>query len=149
MASPGAEGPRLSRAVVDLGGDILRNALYHHYTPAVAHAEVLRLRCNPRHHLNKLSVQQMSILHNASTKGDYSDCDITLLYSLLRNLPLTKTALRPTAGWGTLPVIAAHVTLGDDIERIRDMRNQMYGHIATTVIPVGIYNHYMTELHAI
>ena len=148
-APPGAEGPRLSRAVVDLGGDILRDTLYYHYTPTMAHAEVMRLRLNHRHPLNKLNVQQMSVLNNASTKGDYSDCDITLLYSLLRNLPLTNTAMRPTTGWGTLPVNAANVTLGDDIERIRDMRNQIYGHIATTAISVVIYTQYMAELYNI
>ena len=145
----GARGPRMSRAVVDLGGDILRNALYHHYTPAVANAEVLRLRGILNHPFrSKLNAHQMSVLQSASIKGDYSECDITLLYTLLRNLPITQIALCPTAGWGA-PVQHGSVALGDAIERIRDLRNQMYGHTSSTAISVGTYNQLMTELYHI
>ena len=144
--TPGAKGPRMCRAVVDLGGDILRDALYHHVKPAVVESHVLSstyFRNNP------LNVHQMAILANASTKGDYSEFDITLIYSLLRNLPVTNRTLRPSGGWGRLPIGARNVSLGDDIERIREIRNEMYGHVATTYIPDTIYNQYMADLQAI
>ena len=126
---PGAKVPRLCCAVVDLGGDILRDALYYHIHPGVIVPCVLGTSYFRRHPLNP---HQMSILQNASIKGDYSECDVTLLYTLLRNLPPTSTVLRPAAGWGKLPVAAANITLGDDIERIREKRNEVYGHVPTT-----------------
>ena len=143
---PGAKYPRMCRAVIDIGGDILRDALYCHIKPSVIVSYVLASRYYCNHPLN---AHQISVLQKASAKGDYSECDITLLYSLLRNLPATNTALHPTAGWGKLPVAAGNLTLGDDIERIREMRNEVYGHIATTAIPDTVYMHYMTEIHAI
>ena len=136
----------MCRAVVDLGGDILRDALYYHIKPAVVMSYVLASRYFRNHPLN---VQQIAVLQNASTKGDYSECDITLLYSLLRNLPSTNTTLRPSAGWGYVPVTAMNISLGDDIERIREIRNDVYGHIASTSITDISYTHYMTELQAI
>ena len=143
---PGAKGPRMCRAVVDLGGDILRDVLYYQVKPAVVVYHVQ----NSRYFRNRpLNPHQMAVLQNASTKGDYSECDITLLYSLLRNLSATNTALRPTGGWGKLPVAAGDISIGDDIERIREIRNEMYGHIATTAIPAALYTRYMTELQLI
>ena len=145
-STPGAKGPRMCRAVVDLGGDILRDALYYHINPAVVVLYVLASSYFRNHPLN---AHQISVLQNASSKGDYSECDITLVYCLLRNLPTTNSALRPSAGWGKLPVAAGDITIGDDIERIREIRNEVYGHIATTAMRDTIYTHYMTELHAI
>ena len=143
---PGAKGPRMCRAVVDLGGDILRDCLYYHIKPAVVLNYVLASRYFRNHPLNP---HQMVILGNASSKGDYSECDITLVYSLLRNLIITSSTLRPTAGWGTLPVSAANIFLGDDIERIREMRNEIYGHVATTELSDALYNAKMKELQDI
>ena len=145
-STPGAKGPRMSRAVVDLGGDILRDALYHHVKPAVVLNHVVSSTYFQSHPLN---AHQMTILANASTKGDYSEFDITLTYSLLRNLPVTNGTLRPSGGWGRLPIAAWNVSLGDDIERIREIRNEMYGHVATTFISDAIYNRYMANLQAI
>ena len=144
-STPGAKGPRMCRAVVDLGGDILRDALYYQIKPTVIMSHVLASRYFRNHPLN---THQTSVLANASTKGDYSECDITLVYSLLRNLATSGSVLRPTAGWGILPV-ASNITLGDDIERIRDMRNKMYGHVATTALDDVTYNHYMAHLQSI
>ena len=144
--TPGAKGPRMCCVVVDLGGDILRAALYFHVKPAVVMSHVLSSTYFQNHPLN---VHQMAVIANASTKGDYSEFDITLLYSLLRNLPVTNRTLCPSGGWGRLPVSAGNVSLGDDIERIREIRNEMYGHLATTFISDAIYNRYMADLQAI
>ena len=143
---PGAKGPRMCRAVVDLGGDILRDCLYYYIKPAVVINYILASRYFRNRPLNPI---QMSVLGNASSKGDYSEFDITLVYTLLRNLTLTNFALRPTSGWGVLPVATGSITLGDDIERIREMRNEMYGHVATTLLSDASYIAKMKELHDI
>ena len=136
----------MCRAVVDLGGDILRDALYYHIKPGVVVSYVHASRYFRNHPLN---AHQMSTLLNASKKGDYSECDITLIYALLRNLPPTNTTLLPSAGWGKLPIPAGNTTLGDDIERIREIRNDIYGHVASTDIPDALYTRYMTEIQSI
>ena len=121
---------------------MLRDTLYQHVEPAVVMSYVLASTYYRSHPLN---THQISVLGNASVRGDYSECDITLVYSLLRNLTPTSTAVRPTAGWGR-PVAVGDIALGDDIERIRDIRNEIYGHVATTSLPNSIYNHYMKVL---
>ena len=75
---------------------MLRDTLYCHVRPAVIMDHVLNSRYFQNHPLN---THQMAVLANASAKGDYSEFDITLLYSLLRNLPGTNKAMRPTTGW--------------------------------------------------
>ena len=143
--SQSAKGPRMCRAIVDLGGDIMRDILFFHIKPAVIMSHILTSNYFRNHPLNP---HQMSVLANTSSKGDYSDCDVTLVYSLIRNCGPTSTALRPTSGWGK-HVNTVDISLGDDIERIRIIRNEIYGHIATTALSDNIYNQYMTELQVI
>ncbi|XP_062592540.1 uncharacterized protein LOC134253980 [Saccostrea cucullata] len=68
-------------------------------------------------------------LRGAKTDG-YKEFDITLLYTLIRNIS-TKIP-PPTKGWGgnTMPPVG-ETTIGDDIERIRMIRNSMFGHISS------------------
>lgn len=55
---------------------------------------------------------------------DYSKFDVTLLYTLIRNL---CPSLKPTQGWGKKPQ-DANTMIGDDIERLRLFRNNcMHG----------------------
>jgi hypothetical protein len=77
----------------------------------------------------KFGAEQMLTINNAHTDG-YRNFDITLLYTLLRNLKcLNITA--PTQGWGTSNMPGnGETTLGDDIERIRLIRNNIWGHVA-------------------
>ena len=142
---PGSKSPRLSRAVVDLGGDILRDTLYFYIIPAVIKSHVLASKHFTK---NPLNTHQNTVLGNASVIGNYSECDITLLYTLLRNLTPCCNSLRPSAGWGR-PVSAGDISLGDDIERIRCIRNEMYGHIASTYMSDSEYNNYMKILQDI
>ena len=121
---------------------MLRDTLYQHVRPADVMSYVL---ASTYYRHRPLNAHQMGILGNASARGDYSECDITLVYSLLRNITPTSTAVRPTAGWGR-PVAVGDTAPGDDVERIREIRNEMYGHVATTSLPDSKYNHYMQVL---
>ncbi|XP_056002604.1 uncharacterized protein LOC125662351 [Ostrea edulis] len=76
----------------------------------------------------RLRPEQIVLIQNAQTDG-YKDFDITLLYKILRNLKCLKVTA-PTQGWGTSQMPGnGETTLGDDIERIRLIRNNIYVHV--------------------
>lgn len=69
---------------------------------------------------NKLASMQLTICYLPPPAiPDYSNFDVTLLYTLIRNL---CPSLEPTKGWGKDPV-DADIQIGDDIERLRIFRN--------------------------
>ncbi|XP_062578447.1 uncharacterized protein LOC134240372 [Saccostrea cucullata] len=62
---------------------------------------------------------------------DYDMFDVSLLYKLIRNL---CPNLKPTNGWGSTPGIN-DLQIGDDIERLRLVRNEMFAHLESSEIP--------------
>ena len=48
----------------------------------------------------------------------------------------------PSNGWGKLPSLPSHMTIGDDIELVRDFRNNVYGHADSTTIPDPVFQGY-------
>lgn len=69
---------------------------------------------------------------------NYEECDMTLLYSLIRNI---CTRFSPTSFWTELPPDAC-VQVGDDIERIRISRNDVFAHTAIKELEDQIYKKY-------
>lgn len=68
--------------------------------------------------------QKKKCCFNSSNTPDYSAFDITLLYKLIRYL---CPSLEPPNKWGTKPTVN-DVSIGDDIERIRELRNKRFAH---------------------
>lgn len=62
---------------------------------------------------------------------DYKAFDVTLLYTLIRNL---CSGLEPTRGWGKEPG-PNDTQIGDDIERLRLFRNKHFAHLSSAAIP--------------
>ena len=89
-----------------------------------------------------LSREQWTLLQNAATAG-YGDFDLTLLYTLIRNLTL-PSCVPPSRGWGNAPSLSTQVTQGDDVERMRSLRNKVYGHATSTAIPDNVFQGYWT-----
>ena len=85
-----------------------------------------------RNFLDKLRPEQVVVINNANTQG-YQDFDITLLYSLLRHV--CRNITPPSQRWG-VPTMPSpnEVTVGDDIERIRLLRNKLFGHKSKVAI---------------
>lgn len=59
---------------------------------------------------------------------DYNKFDVSLLYALIRNL---CPALKPSKDWGSTPS-HLQIQIGDDIERLRQFRNEVSGHITSS-----------------
>lgn len=74
--------------------------------------------------------QQRKCCFNSSNFPDYSKFDVSLLYKLIRNLCPT---LEPTNKWGNKPTVN-DVGVGDDIERIRVLRNAYFAHTESAEI---------------
>lgn len=60
----------------------------------------------------------------------YKSFDVTLLYKLIRHL---CPSLEPTNKWGNKPT-RTDLSIGDDIERIRELRNAYFAHIESAEI---------------
>lgn len=68
--------------------------------------------------------QRRKCCYNSLNSPDYSKFDITLLYKLIRNL---CPSLEPTKKWGNKPA-SNDLDVGDDIERIKNLRNTNFAH---------------------
>lgn len=76
---------------------------------------------------------------------DYSKFDVTLLYTLIRNL---CPSVKPTQGWGHTPN-AIHTNIGDDIERIRLYRNNIFAHYDSAKIDDKVFREIWSNLKSV
>lgn len=81
---------------------------------------------------NKLSSDQFKLCNfPPPVLPDYDTFDVSLLYTLIRNL---CPGLEPTRGWGNDPD-PKDTKIGDDIERLRLFRNKNFAHASLAAIP--------------
>ncbi|XP_062602960.1 uncharacterized protein LOC134264710 [Saccostrea cucullata] len=66
---------------------------------------------------------------------NYDQFDVSLLYTLIRNL---CPNLKPTKGWGKMPE-STDTKIGDDIERLRIFRNDMFAHVESSEVPDPVF----------
>ncbi|XP_062600487.1 matrix-remodeling-associated protein 5-like [Saccostrea cucullata] len=92
----------------------------HNLPSAVTNCTTLKLR----------QEQRCLVCPNSTQDPDYEAFDVTLLYTLLRNL---CPAFKPTRGWGINP-FNSHLCVGDDIERLRYLRNNSFAHLKSSSI---------------
>lgn len=115
-------------ASVDLITPVLRDILDSHINP-----EKLYQKIKSCFKTFKLSQEQQAICYiPPNGVPDYKQFDVTLLYTLIRNLcPLPC----PAQGWGnpTWPK-ATDIQISDDIERLRLFRNNYYAHAKSAKI---------------
>lgn len=131
---------RLCRMIVDICTGVLREFLLSRRTPQ--QVAVLAHKC-PRKTLTK---QQWFLINSANTNR-CAKFDITLLYTILRNAEIIPP---PKGGWGMQKLPGqTDVAIGDDIERIRIIRNQVCGHKSNTKIDNATYQEICTELQGV
>ncbi|XP_062605337.1 uncharacterized protein LOC134267135 [Saccostrea cucullata] len=127
---------KILMAIIDELTQVYRDLLQQHVPASRVFNKVKALKDV----FEKLKKDQILILKDASTKG-YVDFDITLMYTLLRNI--CTNIPPPTKGWGISDFPeTGEVGLGDDIERIRLIRNKMYGHVSSTSISKQLFEEY-------
>lgn len=113
---------RLARVILGPCTDVLRAVLANHFTPqALSHNVKTFLANYQRGKKPPITKNQQTLVNS----GTFSNFDITLLYSLLRNIcPITPHGNQ----WGNDPSPNDR-SLSANIERIRLKRNE-YGHIS-------------------
>ncbi|XP_069104161.1 uncharacterized protein [Argopecten irradians] len=89
--------------------------------PAIQKKKTLQLSHNQKHVIDDGKVP------------NYSKFDITLFHVLFQNL--CPKCPKPTHDWGVYPKASVETTVGDDIERIRKLKNNAYGHLDSCLIP--------------
>lgn len=121
---------RLSRLVIDLFARIMRDILLFHYQSPDDLQQKVR-------ETNLKMDQKLKINMDKICDG-YEKCDVTLLYTLIRytcNIKPPTVTNRRKMEWGGDRIPSREcTTLGDDIERIRIIRNRVCGHIHSTEI---------------
>lgn len=113
---------RIVMAINDEGTDMFRAIL----KDKIPSSDIL-MEANKVKKKLSLNATQKALLKRAST-SDYSELDISLLYTLIRNI---SNIPEPTNDWGEMPD-QNDFTIGGDIERIRTMRNEICGHPSDT-----------------
>lgn len=95
---------------------------------------------------NKLRPDQKEICYITPPDiPDYSKFDVSLLYTLIRNL---CPSLKPTEEWGKEPN-PANTQLGDDIERLRWFRNEQFAHAYSAEISDREFEMHWSNLHTV
>ena len=134
---------RLSLVIIDELAQILRDLLLKEVSPSQIFNKVIQIN----HVVKTLRKDQINKITNAKTQG-YQDFDITLLYTLLRNVCQNITP--PSQNWGVSSMPSPNeVTVGDDIERIRLIRNNVFGHISEAAISNTEFKEYWSIISGI
>lgn len=122
---------RLSSLIVDICTDVLRHVLRQRHNGSLQlFQQVLRVKkAALKHDLKDYQFKKL-YPQSAYYHGDFGDFDISMLYSLLRNV----ANLQPHKnGWGVVPQ-HDDFSLSANIERIRIAKNDTYSHITSTTI---------------
>ncbi|XP_061187316.1 uncharacterized protein LOC133195479 isoform X2 [Saccostrea echinata] len=118
---------KLGMATNDVLNKAYRDILESEIPPSDIENKVNLLSNKKRMNL-KLNPDQEDLLKKAKNSG-YKEFDISLTYKLIRNI--CSTIPKPTKGkWGEEPA-AGEVTVGDDVERIRSIRNSLTAHVSS------------------
>lgn len=132
----------LAIACVDLIKQLLIDVLDNHIKPSDLYANI---KSSTLISGNELRPDQKKLCYITPGIPDYSKFDVSLLYTLIRNL---CPSLKPTGKWGVEPA-ASHTQLGDDIERLRLFRNRKFAHAKSAETPDNEFQNHWTYLQTV
>ena len=129
---------RLTQIIIDELTQILRDLLHNEVAPTQIFNKVIKIS----QLVKTLRKDQLCVISDAKLRG-YQNFDISLLYTLLRNVCQNITP--PSQRWGVSSMPSPNeVTVGDDIERIRLIRNNVFGHISEAAISQTEFQEYLS-----
>jgi hypothetical protein len=114
--------------------------MYRNIAPGVLSIQIKKQQQNNLLVFNRMTHKERVSLKTL-TNGTYDCIDFTLLYKLMRSFPLL---VDPTQGWGKQPTIE-DVTISDDVERIRIVRNKLVHRIKADIDLIEM-NHYFSNI---
>lgn len=95
---------------------------------------------------NKLNPDQREkCCYKSPNSPDYSTFDIPLLYKLIRYL---CPSLKPKKTWGIKPT-SNDIDVGDDMERIRYLRNSLFAHSGSAEISNDVFKDLWSDVKCI
>ena len=122
---------RLTRLLISGGTRLLRE-IFDKYCPPSALPGKLRDPSIKRELMSKLTKPERDILYPSSgVNGKSTDCDVTLLFRLLRKQNICSLS-PPPGGWDKQPA-SGDRTLTADLARIKYYRNSLYAHVKETM----------------
>ncbi|CAG2198941.1 unnamed protein product [Mytilus edulis] len=126
---------RLGLATQNELPNILRKLLFIREPP-----HLLEAHLNNNSYLSRnLRAYEWNIIRTVRT-NQYDEFDVPLMYKIIRNLNLVPS---PTQGWDNqTPPLATEITVGDDIERIRRVRNEIVHRGNTNVQDPELANYF-------
>ena len=131
---------RLGLVVVDIFQNIFREIMYRNIAPGVLSIQIKNQQKNNLSVFNRMTHEERISL-STLTNGTYDCIDFNLLYKLMISFPLL---VDPTQGWGKQPTIA-DVTISDDVERLRIVRNKLIHRIKADIDLIDM-NHYFSNI---
>ncbi len=125
-STPGkANFQRVARLLIGGGTALLREVFDQRCPPSSLPTTLQNPAIKNQLKSAKLTNPQWDCLYpSPGVYGKSEDFDITLLFSLLRNI---CNLIPPVTGWDALPASADH-SLAADLARIKYYRNRVYGH---------------------
>lgn len=134
---------RLCQLIMTICSDLFRDILSYYIKPTDLRS-TLDKNSQKLQTLKCINSHQLDILYPASgnTQTKVEDMDMCLLYTLLRNVCNIKPHAK---NWGN-PPNQGDSSLGACIDRIRIMRNSIYGHLKTGSIEDVDFKNYWTDL---
>ena len=122
---------RLTRLLISGGTRLLRE-IFDKYCPPSALPGKLTDPSIKRELMSKLTKPERDILYpSPGVYGKSTDCDVTLLFRLLRKQNICSLS-PPPAGWDKQPASGDH-TLTADLVWIKYYRNSLYAHVKETM----------------
>lgn len=132
---------RLVRLLIDEGSDVLRDVLLKTIETDLKSflQNNMTVINNPEKRKHLFQEQYNLLTKEPVVKPE--ELDITLLCFLFRNL----CNVTPTNGWNKAPG-PTDLGLGDDIYRLKNIRNTIYAHTTTTRVPAADFKTLWAEL---
>lgn len=133
---------RLGLVVVDIFPNILREILRSNIAPEVLYRHIRKQQKNNPSVFNRMTHEERVRL-NTLTNRTYDNIDFITMYKLMRSFSLLDD---PTQGWGKQPT-NADVTISDDVERLRIVRNKIVHRIKADIDLIEMNDYFSNIVH--